>query len=624
MAIKSIKATDRELADWFSKINTGEIKLPRFQRFEAWDRHRITGLLTVVVNNLPLGITLILNVGDEPQFIDRYLETAPNTGRRVIEHLLDGQQRLTAFWRMMNNNYDDLTFFVYVPEFVSMDEWKSVSDEVTGYCQTRWMNKGRRFPIWANTSSEILKRGLIPSNLLRPGDIQSEIDKWLDDALSDKMPNNTDANFATLYTAYFKQRETIKTKITDLREIVTHYNLPFLALPSSTPKETALNVFIKMNTNSKPLSLYDIIVAEIESVRGQSLHDLEADLDAKHENIKCYFDLSDLILSTSALLQDKIPNVRGQIEMDKSKMVENWAKLEKGLLQMALFLESQGIYDQQRLPTNAVLGVIAALFNYIPDAGDARGTAEIMLKKYLWRSFFTERYENSTASRAYYDYKVLKAILTDTPKEDGTKYVLKDAPVFSDEYQLATVEELKAVKWPKGENVRGRAILAVTTLLGAYDFADGQKATRSHLTKREYHHIYPDALLQEAKVESYLALNCALITNKTNRNIGRKDPLKYLEERYEWTDEEIVNQRLKSHLIPIKELANGGYEGLSETDKNNKIVSDFDLFLKQRALLVRKAIEELCAGKNIVYSDIFKSIEQDTSISPKGQSVAQS
>ncbi len=52
MALKSIKATDRELAEWFVKIKAGEIKLPRFQRHEAWDRRRIASLLTVAVNNL--------------------------------------------------------------------------------------------------------------------------------------------------------------------------------------------------------------------------------------------------------------------------------------------------------------------------------------------------------------------------------------------------------------------------------------------------------------------------------------------------------------------------------------------------------------------------------------------
>ncbi len=170
---------------------------------------------------------------------------------------------------------------------------------------------------------------------------------------------------------------------------------------------------------------------------------------------------------------------------------------------------------------------------------------EIILKKYLWRAFFTERYENSTASRAYGDYKILKAYFANKVKEDGEYYRLEETPIFSSEYEIVTIEELKVVKWPKGENVLGRAILAVSNYLGAYDFADGQKVSREHLKKREYHHIYPDALLKEAGLESFLALNCALITNTTNRTIGRKDPLIYLKERYEWTTEDIVNQRLK-------------------------------------------------------------------------------
>jgi hypothetical protein len=40
--------------------------------------------------------------------------------------------------------------------------------------------------------------------------------------------------------------------------------------------------------------------------------------------------------------------------------------------------------------------------------------------------------------------------------------------------------------------------------------------------------VFPDALLQEAGSPSFVALNCALMTWRTNRIIGRKDPLEYL------------------------------------------------------------------------------------------------
>lgn len=35
---QSSKAQDRTLAVWFSVIDQGSIKLPRFQRLEAWPR----------------------------------------------------------------------------------------------------------------------------------------------------------------------------------------------------------------------------------------------------------------------------------------------------------------------------------------------------------------------------------------------------------------------------------------------------------------------------------------------------------------------------------------------------------------------------------------------------------
>lgn len=609
MVIKSIKATDRELAEWFSKIKAGEIKLPRFQRNEAWDRKRITSLLTVAVNNLPLGITLVLNVGENKKFVDRYLKTAPETGGRITEHLLDGQQRLTAFWRMMHNNYKWVTYYVYIPEFDKVKDSLSF-DDVTGYGQTRWPSKDKIFPLWADKPDDCYKRGLIPSHLLRPGDMQSEIDHWINSALKENMPSESVENYRVKIDQFYKTKEVLKDKIIELREIISHYNLPFLALPESTPKETALNVFINMNTNSKPLSLYDIIVAEIEGVKGVSLHTLEKELNIRYPDIGCYFNVSDLLLMASALLQDKIPNQRGMIEMDKSIMVDRWDALVYGLKNMALFLESQGIYDKQRLPTNAVLAVVACLYTYIPDSGDKRGYLENILKKYIWKAFFTDRYENSTASRAFADYKILKAIFNDEQKENGESYGLEDVPIFSNEYDIVSAEALKVTKWPKGENVLGRAILALSNYLGAYDFADGQKVTREHLLRREYHHIFPDALLKEAHVDSYLALNCCLITNTTNRIIGRKDPLTYLKERYNWMDEDVIDERLKSHLIPIRELANGGYADLSENDKIAKIKQDFALFLDMRAQLIHKAALKLCEGKTVTINDIYSEIEK--------------
>lgn len=611
----SSKAKDRSLEEWFTELKKGAIKLPRFQRYEAWDRHRVASLLKTVIHDLPLGITLILEV-DKEQFQSRYLETATpeDTTTRVTEHLLDGQQRLTALWRTLHNNYEDTSYFVYVPELENYYDYPW-SEEWEIYIKSRYYKKnGKRYPLWADEPDECLLRGCIPTDLLKPIDMASEISEWVKKATITMKPNKGDstdpAAYIQDYEDYLSYQDKVKEIITKLRENVKYYNLPYLALPSETNKDVALQVFINMNTNSKPLSRYDIIVAEIEAVRGESLHDLHNALDKKYPLIKEYEDLNKLILNVSALLQDKLPNERGAIEMDKSIMLDNWNKLEIGLSKMATFLEQEGIIDAARLPTNAVLAVIAALLANIPDKGDIKGQADKLIKKYLWSSFFTDRYENSAATHAYSDYLKMKEVIssmTSSITYDETLVPVLNRAV----YPLADIEELMESKWPKRAIIRSRAILAVSTYCGALDFADGKSLNRATISERDYHHLYPDSLLKEAGIESYLALNCALITDETNRNlIRRKDPSTYVDERIDWSDEATIRHRIESHIIPFNELMIADYEDLQDEEKHQKLAEDFQNFLEARAKLIYAAADLLTSGYTIDYSKVEKRKEE--------------
>lgn len=616
----SVQARDRKIEFWYNKIRQGEIKLPRFQRHEAWDKGRITSLLSTIIHDLPLGITLILEV-DQEQFISRYLVTADQFTPpypKVTEHLLDGQQRLTAIWRALHNNYEWEKYFLYFKEYDTVwvndealedEDDDGINSDVRVYCQSRWLGKktGKMMPVWAEDPKECFKRGCVPLELLRPEDVGTEITNWINAALEHKKPMASSENFETLFEAYTEEKQKLINQINTYRETIKHYNLPFLALPSTTSRDTALNVFINMNTNSKPLTQYDIIVAEIEGLKDSSLHEFQKELNANHPAIARYFDLSYLILNTSALMQEKVPNQVGIWDMDKKKVVESWDAMVKGLSKMAAFMEQNKIYDEERLPTNAVLAVIAALYTHIPDTGDKAGKAHILLKKYLWSSFFTDRYENSAASRAFADYTALLGILLERQKANtNAVYTENDVPVLNRSlFPLATEDQLLQVSWPKRVSIRGRGILAVANYFNAFDFADGSILSSSNVTKREYHHIFPDALIQEAvdtlkeDLNSTIALNCALITGKTNRTIGRKEPLTYLKDRYNWANETIVKQRLHSHLIPVEELKAGDYEGLSEMAKAQKIKHDYEAFLAKRAAYIIKAVDRLTQGEDI-------------------------
>ena len=592
---QSSRAQDRTLGDWFHQIDQGSVKLPRFQRFEAWDRGRIRSFLNTIINNLPVGVTLVLEVAGPEKFVSRYISSAERTGT-VTQNLLDGQQRLTAFWRAMHDNYEWETFFVYLPQFNHSD--KAADGEAEVRCVPRWINKNKlRMPRWAEEPASCLERGLIPVALLRPGDLAKDIDNWIIAATKSMYPADADPDALKKLRAYSALKEKIKGEITTLRERVTHFNLPYLSLPADTSKDVALQVFINMNTNSQPLSLYEFIVAEVESVVGESLHDRQASLNEHCPTAARYGDLSDLILSTSALLQDKTPNARGELEMDKAVMLDNWDKLERGFDRMARLLASQGVYDEARLPTTAVLPVIAACYEWIPDNGDFLGKGEKLLRQYLWSSFFTDRYENTAASRAYADFRALKALLL---KQSYSDDELATVPVLNrSDFALADVDKLLGTGWPKQLGIVARGILAVTTHLGALDFADNKPASFESNQKREYHHIFSSALLADAHINSYLALNCAFITWKTNRIIGRKDPLEYLQDRVEWSGEEWVKERMKSHLIDFELLAKASYKGLDGDQLATRLKPDFETFLRSRAKLVHAAATELAQGKAI-------------------------
>jgi hypothetical protein len=596
-----MEARNRKLEDWYGKIKRGEIRLPRFQRFEAWDNHRICSLTEMIIHNLPLGITLVLEVGENEKFISRFLETAPEKDGRVFEHLLDGQQRLTALWRVLHNNYEWETYYAYIAE-LDQYHYDEERDDMSVFFRGRYIKKnGDKYPLWCDDPAECLKRGFLPTHLLKPEDIQNEIDDWLEKATKESEPDDGKDQLK----AFYDFKKLVSDCIKDLRAIVANYNLPYLSLSPQTDKSVALKVFINMNTNSKPLSTYDIIVAEVESVMGQSLHDLQDTLDAEDSSIGNYSELSDIILTTSALLQNALPNQRGAWDMDKRIMVENWDVMKRGLSRMATFLRNEGIYDEQRLPTNAVLAVIAALYSEIPETGDKLGQDELLLKKYLWCSFFTDRYENSAATHAYSDFVGLKNVICGVRKADGTQYSIGDVPIFKD-HKLAEAEEFLTAEWPKRATIRGRAILAAACRLGALDFSTGERLDQNSINQRHYHHVFPDALLKGADINSFLALNCSLISDNTNISIGRKEPLDYMKDRYKWTSEEIVRERLQSHLIPVKELANGGYEGLSNEQKNAKLKVDFDVFLRKRAQIMMKVVNLLANGRQLSPAEIFE------------------
>ena len=537
-----MEARNRPLEDWFERIQTRQIVLPRFQRFEAWTHRTVAGLLDTVLRELPAGALLVLDVGENEPFVSRTMAGAPTEGERVTENLLDGQQRLTALWRSLTDDYPDRTYFVQMMSDEQEDEFPGPLRTVS---KARWSSDGSRYPLWVDDPVSVWGRQLIPVGLLRPGSKgEEEFHKWAKLAVLDD-PD---------------QRISLIVLGTDIRTRFAQFNLPFLSLPIKTAKETAIDVFVKMNTSAQPLSTYDIVVAQVEAATGFSLHELVEELRKEAPTLEIFADPSQVILNAGALIQNREPNKSVMLGKNFAEgLIDSWDKLVSGAQRAARFLDEEHIFDSTRIPSNAATPLLVALWAHAPDGLDGEGEARHILRKFLWRAFLTERYELSTNSRTFADYKLLASLLEN--RDDGVPLIFNDG-----EYPLPELNDLLLAAWPKKRDRLGRAVLLISLRQGGLDFADGSPASRDSLRSREYHHIFPVTILQEADVESdkiSRALNCALVTWKTNRNIAARSPIEYLQQRIDASSlgEEEIRRRLLSHSIDYDALAAGNYDG---------------------------------------------------------------
>lgn len=563
-----MQANVMTIKDWFSVIEKSDIKLPRFQRGAAWKPKQIEGVLENILrkDELPIGALLVLEIGNKEPFISRPISGAPSDPKKIPRlNLLDGQQRMTALWRSLKDDYEHDNFKL----FVLLENENEDQPEVVTVKRSDAAD-GQRLPVWADNPKEIFRRKRFPVSILCPGEEgELRLMTWTKEAGVDQ-------------DTYMR--------IANMRSHLINYPIPYLLLPENTEADKVLDVYIMMNTSGTPLKSFDIVVAQVEASAEASLHDMIAELKAKVPEALDYGNVEDISLAIGALLCGKEPGKKTYLEPTFGGQLDsNWDKVVDCYKKGLTILREEAIFNKKLLPTDVVIYVVSALCNYLPKDADKRGRARKLIRKMIWRANFTDHYLTAPPARAFRDYKAILEMITDP--NSSTEPVLFN----EDNNPLPEVDDLWKGGWPNKKDKLGRAIMAVSLYAGGYDFAIEQRATAENVQSREFHHLYPKKHLielSEKKPESkkFLheeidsALNCALISWEVNRKISADPPKKYLKDRAKeaGVKDAEVKKRLKSHLIPYDELVEG----------------DFGKFLKARAELLYPKIKKLCDGEN--------------------------
>lgn len=298
-------------------------------------------------------------------------------------------------------NIDDLVEYHTATYFVEFVENEGGEPQPSVFAQSRWMRNGQKYPLWADQPAECWQRGYIPLHILSPEFPEHDLLQWIFAALPDegKTPE-------TLMAA--------SSRINGLRSMVREFNLPFLSLPATTPAYVALDVFVKMNTSAVRLSSFDIVVALVEGATGSSLHEHIEEIIRTCPQVECYAEPASLALDVATLSQDRAPTQVNYSQLDYPQMIDGWPDMVRSIRGLIEFLEEECVFDAKRLPSYPPLPVIAALWPHLPKQVDQLGRARQILRRYLWCSFLTDRYEHASTNAALQDYRALKAVLQGT------------------------------------------------------------------------------------------------------------------------------------------------------------------------------------------------------------------
>ncbi|MCP1169016.1 DUF262 domain-containing protein [Limimaricola litoreus] len=559
-----MEARNRTIEDWFAWIRDGHIVLPRFQRFEAWGWWQVEGILENILRKpaLPVGALLTLEVGEEAPFHARPISGAPEPEGRPGYHLLDGQQRLTALWRSLNGFYHDFTYMVGADG----------GEEPEVDAVRRYDSRGRRYPVWCDDPSETWRRGKIPAQLLAPDEAGRErLKAWAREAA------NGDWDVAAEINEVANQ----------YRNRVAKFSIPFLSLPLGTDRDAALDVFIKMNTQNTALSAFDIVVAQVEADMDASLHEKVEGLRAAIPEIAGFGDPGEIAMQVGAVIMGQPPNRATYLGKDfGANLASNWESIETGISRAVRFLAEEKVYDARTLPADPLLTLLAGYWASAPNGGDAEGAARRLARRAFWTGAFSERYQKTSATRSALDCRQLMAY-----RDDGGHL-----PELLNQKltPLPSAEELRTGGWPKTKDRLGRAIMAASLRAGGYDFADEAPYAPGNIARREYHHLFPKALLESdfPRREVFCALNCALVSWRTNRSISAKPPSVYIRERADEVGiaKSEVDRRLRSHGIPMEAL----------------IADDFRSFIAVRSVVIHGLMVKLCDGEGVGLEDILR------------------
>lgn len=551
-------------ADLISEIETGQVKIPQFQRKFVWTIKASAKLLDSILKGYPIGTFIYWRTNERLRSVRNLGNIAlpePNHGE-YVNYVLDGQQRLTSLFAALKG--------VSIKE----DDGK-VSDYSVMYID-----------LLAKADEEI---------------VITEIDGRGDTNII-KITDLMKGSLIKL-AAYPEHHHKL---LEQYKEVLTSYTFSVINLKNA-PIDVATEVFTRLNVGGKALTLFEIMVAKTYHIfpavpEDEDSEESTFDLAEKYEELSTELALSHYdniptatVLQVVSILLVKDCTRKQILKLDKMRFIEMWDEAADCIRRTIDFFRSYGIVVSRILPYNALIVPFSYFFHQHKQ--NPTGEMKKRLEDYFWRSSLGFRYSSGVEGKLAQDIsKIDKIIGGELPKYEWAVNVNKEFVETNGWFStgksfIKAVLCLYAKQKPKSFDNNLDVIMDNSWLKIA--------------SSKNYHHFFPKSwLAKNYKDWEYFyvnhIVNITIVDDFLNkRTIKTKSPANYMKTFFKKNDE--LESTMKTHFIDVEK--DGIWDNDYDTFYHNR--------LKRITLALSKFIikQDEAEGELEVYEDIEEPLE---------------
>lgn len=525
--------THKNYTTLISDIETGQIKIPQFQRDFVWSIERSAALLDSVIKGYPIGTFISWRTKERLRSVKKLgNEILPSPKEdEFVTYVLDGQQRLTSLYAARKG--------LEIPRSPrKIDNFGNI-----------YVNLN------ANDSEDIVITDI------------SELDKKTYIRLTDLLADSD--RFAAIFESFPSEH---KPKILDYLKLFNEYQFSVIEIKEA-PIDIATEIFTRINVEGKELTVFEIMVAKT--------YDEERDFDLSKEYDKLIEKLEQIdyhtiskqtILRLVAQILKKDSKRQTILDIEKEVFIQTWPKVVDSIeCAVEHFRNVIRIPVSRLLPYLDLLVPFAYFFYHHSEQPTAKQAKE--LENFFWRCSLADRYSSSVDSKLTQDIKRVDLILRNkTPDYDwkidtSAEYLIENGWFSTGTSFIKAILCIMAYQRPLSFNNNG--IVRINN--------DWLKQSNS----KNYHHFFPKAFLKKNGVDKIFAnniLNITIVDDYLNkREIGAKSPSQYMK-KFKTSNPELT-ETMKTHLI-------GDLTEFGIWD------NDYNTFIHKRAEIISKEIKK--------------------------------